>query len=71
MQQNLYRARGLPVGSGVVENVCKHLVDDRFKNVRRRWSKAGTNALPTVRCCLENMRWPDFLDWRARDAAAE
>ena len=31
---------------------------------------AGTNALLAVRCCLENMRWPDFLEWRACRAAA-
>ena len=34
-----------------------------------RWSKAGANALLAALCCLENLRWPDFLDWRACCAA--
>ena len=33
-------------------------------------SKAGANAVFAIRCCFENMRWPDFLDWSACRAAA-
>ena len=64
------RKRGLPVGSGIVESACKRIVGNRFKQSGRRWSKAAANAVPTIRCCLENSRWPDFLDWRACRAAA-
>ena len=70
MQCDLYRTRGLPVGSGVVESACKHSVANRFKKAGCRWSKVGANALLAIRRCLENMRWPDFLDWRACRAAA-
>ena len=38
MSCDLCRKRGLPVGSGVVENACKYIVDIRC-------SKAGVNAL--------------------------
>ena len=63
-QRGPKRRRGLPVGSGVVENACKHIVGIR-------WSKAGANALLSALSRLENLRWPDFLDWRAcRTAAA-
>ena len=41
-----------------------------FKRVGCSWSKSGANALLAIRCCLENMRWPDFLEWRACRAAA-
>ena len=34
------------------------------------WSKTGANALLAVKCCIENMRWPDFLKWRACCVAA-
>ena len=30
----------------------------------------GANAVLATRCCFENMRRPDFLDWRAGHAAA-
>ena len=61
----------VPVGSGVVESACKRIVGSRLKRSGCRWSKAGANALLAVKCCIDNSRWTDFLDWRAcRDAAA-
>ena len=69
MRYDLCQTRGLPVGSGIVESACKHIVGNRFKQSGCRWSKAGANAVLAIRCCLENMRWPDFLEWRACRAA--
>ena len=70
MRYDIYRKRGLPVGSGVVESACKRIVGSRFKRAGCRWSKAGANALLAVKCCIDNNRWADFLDWRACRAAA-
>ena len=33
--------------------------------------QAGADALLAAGCRFENMRWPDFLDWRAGHAAAQ
>lgn len=60
-----YRKRRLPNRSGIVESVCKHIVDSRFKPTVRHWSKAVANALLAVRCCIENTRWPNFFNWKA------
>ena len=70
MRYDLYRQRGLPVGSGVVESACKQIVGSRFKGAGRRWSKIGANAVLAIKCCFRNNRWPDFLDWRDCSAAA-
>ena len=70
MRCDLCRERGLPIGSGIAESTCKHIVGNRFKKSGCCWSKAGANALLAAGCCLENMRWPDFLEWRACRAAA-
>ena len=70
MHYDLYRARGLPVGSGIVESACKQIVGNRFKGAGRHWSKAGANGLLAIRCCLENTRWPEFLEWRTCRAEA-
>ena len=70
MRYDLYRKRDPPVGSGFVARACKYIVGNRLKGAGRHWSKAGANRLLAIRCCLENMRWPDFLDWRAGHAAA-
>ena len=70
MRYDLYRQRGLPVGSGVVESACKQIVGSRFKGAGRHWSKIGANAVLAIKCCFRNNRWPDFLDWRDCSAAA-
>lgn len=57
-------------GTASLKGACKHIVGNRFKRTGCRWSKAGVNDLLAIGCCLENMRWPDFLDWRACRAAA-
>ena len=70
MRYDLYTKRGLTVGSGIVDNACKRIVGSRFKTSGCRWSKAGANALLAAGCCLENIRWHDWLEWRAFRAAA-
>ena len=70
MRYDLCRKRGLPVGSGVVEGACKPIVGNRFKQAGCRRSKAGANALLAVKCCIDNNRSADFLDWRTCRAAA-
>ena len=70
MRYGLNRKCDLQVGSGIAECACKHIVGNRFKQPLCRWSKAGANAVLAIRCCLENMRWPDFLESKAWRAAA-
>ena len=70
MRCDLCRKCGLLVGSGGVESACKRIVENRFKKAGCCWSKTGASALLADGWCLENMRWPDFLEWRACRAAA-
>lgn len=43
------RAKGFPIGSGVVEAACKTLVTQRLKLSGMRWSTAGAQAILTPR----------------------
>ena len=70
MRYDLCQKRGLPVGSVIVEGVCKRIIGNQFKQSGCHWSKAGTNNVLASGCCLENTRWTYFLDWRACRAAA-
>ena len=70
MRCDLYRRRELPVGSGIVESACKRIVGSRLKRAGCHWSTAGANAVLAIGRCLENRRWPDFLEWRAGSAPA-
>lgn len=65
MRYDEYRRRGLPVGSGVIEGGCKHIVADRLKKSGSRWSVAGADGIMAIRCCRLNNRTADFFEWRA------
>jgi hypothetical protein len=61
-----FRAKGLSVGSGVVEAGCKVVVGTRLKRSGMHWSVAGANAIISLRCCKLSGRFEDF--WEARSA---
>ena len=41
MKYDEYLAAGYPIGSGVVEGACRHLVKDRMEQTGMRWRIAG------------------------------
>jgi hypothetical protein len=50
----VYKALGLPLGSGMVESACKWLMQQRFKGVGMRWSEDGFNHLLPLRLAWVN-----------------
>ena len=70
MRYPAFRARGLCVGSGVLEAGCKNVVGTRFKRPGMHWSVAGVNAMAALRCCVLSKRLDDFwIRRKARSAA--
>jgi hypothetical protein len=57
LRYHLFRAAGWPLGSGVVEGACKHVVGLRFKRQSTRWTKAGARAVLRLRLDWLNGRW--------------
>jgi hypothetical protein len=57
LRYHLFRAAGWPVGSGVVEGACKHVVGLRFKRKSTRWTRAGARAVLHLRLDRLNGRW--------------
>jgi hypothetical protein len=51
------RARGLPIGSGVVEAACKSLATDRMKRSGMRWTERGGQAVLTFRALIQSDRF--------------
>jgi hypothetical protein len=51
-----YQARGLPIGSGVVEAACKTLATQRLKRSGMRW-RDGKQAILTIRSLQQSNRW--------------
>lgn len=60
MAYDQYRARGLDIGSGVVESACKYVIGAREKGPGMRWSVAGAQAVANVRVLLLNNQWDDY-----------
>jgi hypothetical protein len=57
-----YKELGLPIGSGMVESVCKWLIQQRFKCVGMRWSEDGFNHLLHLRLAWVNGTYDDLFD---------
>jgi hypothetical protein len=60
MAYDRYRARGLDIGSGMVESACTALSGMREKGPGMRWSVAGAQAVANVRVLLFNDEWADY-----------
>ncbi|MCY4242510.1 MAG: hypothetical protein OXD36_12290 [Rhodobacter sp.] len=58
------QARGMPVGSGVIEGGCKSVIRGRMKKGGARWSMKGANSIMALRCRSLNNRMTDLFDWR-------
>jgi len=62
-----FRARGLFVGSGVVEAGCKTIIAARMKKSGAKWSVRGANDIIALRCTLASSRFEDY--WAERASA--
>ncbi len=54
------RARGLDIGSGLVEGAGKHLIGARETGPGMRWSVPGAQAVANLRVLLFNDQWADY-----------
>jgi hypothetical protein len=64
MRYDEYLAAGYPIGSGVAEGACRHLVKDRLEQTGMRWTVEGAQAMLHVRALYLNGQWEEFLEYR-------
>jgi hypothetical protein len=60
MKYDEYLAAGYPIGSGVVEGACRHLVKDRMEQTGMRWRIEGAQAILDLRAIYVNDDWASF-----------
>ena len=65
MQYDEYLAAGYPIGSGVAEGACRHLVKDRMEGTGMRWTVPGAQAMLHLRAVYLNGRWDEFIEYHA------
>jgi len=60
MRYDQYLAAGYPIGSGVAEGACRHLVKDRMEQTGMRWRTPGAQAMLDLRAVYLNDQWERF-----------
>ena len=60
MRYDEYLAAGYPIGSGVAEGACRHLVKDRMEQTGMRWTVEGAQAMLDLRATYLNEDWESF-----------
>ena len=63
MKYDEYLAAGYPIGSGVVEGTCRHLVKDRLERAGMRWHPDGAQAMLNLRATYLNGEWDSFWSY--------
>jgi hypothetical protein len=66
MRYDEYLAAGYPIGSGVAEGACRHLVKDRLEQTGMRWVRDGAQAMLYLRATYLNGDWEEFIAYRIR-----
>lgn len=64
MRYDEYLAAGFPIGSGVAEGACRHLVKDRMERTGMRWRIPGAQAMLDLRAVYINGDWEAFQQHR-------
>lgn len=71
MRYDEYLTAGYPIGSGVAEGACRHLVKDRMEQTGMRWTVEGAQAMLHVRALYLNDQWEDYLAFRVEQEQSQ
>ena len=66
MAYDQYLADGLPIGSGVIEGACRHLVKDRLARTGARWRLRGAEAVLRLRALRSSGDFDEY--WKFHEA---
>jgi hypothetical protein len=64
MHYEQYLAAGYPIGSGVAEGACRHLVKDRMERTGMRWVVPSAQAMLDLRAVHASELWNEFQSYR-------
>jgi hypothetical protein len=64
MRYDQYLAAGYPIGSGVAEGACGHLVKDRMERTGMRWQVPSAQAMLDLRALHVSEQWPQYQSYR-------
>ncbi len=70
MKYDEYLAKGYPIGTGVVESACSHVVKDRMEISGARWGISGAESVLRLRSVVKSKDWDSYWEFftsQARD----
>ena len=71
MQYDVYLRAGYPIGSGVIEGACRHVIKDRMERAGMLWTLEGASALLRLRVVHTNGHWDAYQEYHiAQEQAA-
>ena len=59
MKYSIFKSKGYPIGSGIIEATCKQLVQLRLKRNGMKWKKEGAHCILQLRCHHLGNRWDE------------
>jgi hypothetical protein len=71
MRYDVCLAQGYPIGSGVVEGACRHVVKDRMEGTGMHWCIAGAQSMLHLRAIHLNGDWDTFQCYRIETATRQ
>src|SRR3954453_23867308 len=63
MRYDEYLAAGYPIGRGVIEGACRHLVKGRLERAGMRWLPERAQAMLDLRATYLNGEWDAFWSY--------
>ncbi len=70
MKYDEYLAKGYPIGTGVVESACSHVVKDRMEISGARWGISGAESVLRLKSVVKSKDWDSYWEFftsQARD----
>jgi len=63
MKYDQYLSEGYPIGSGVVESACSHVVKNRMEISGARWGIGGSESILKLRSVAKSKAWDAYWDF--------
>jgi hypothetical protein len=63
MRYDQYLSEGYPIGSGVVESACSHVVKDRMEISGARWGINGSDSILKLRSVAKSKDWDEYWEF--------
>jgi len=63
MQYDGYLSKGYPIGTGVIESACSHVVKQRTEITGARWGINGAETILKLRSVKQSNEWDDYWDF--------